>query len=231
MLRWGRGWTVVTWTGASGAPKTPSSNLRSDRLHDEEEAEDEEEETDGALDSCPLTQWPHFPPSPRAWSPPLTSSGSGPSFSGDSASTGLKLPDLETRLGSIFATYRPLPLRRRPDMGDALRAGLLVRDLERPGERPRTTSSFNAEKKPCFFSIFRSLGSVAEQLRAGETGLYMSEGERRSIKYQQFNTEQCKNWTVQKDAKKERERKKCSWEEGNGDWVKWYDMWINLQWI
>jgi hypothetical protein len=37
-------------------------------------------------------------------------------------------------------------------MGDPVRPGLLARD--RDGESPRTTSSFNAEKKPCFLSIF-----------------------------------------------------------------------------
>ena len=36
-------------------------------------------------------------------------------------------------------------------MGDPVLAGLLARD--RDGESPRTTSSFSAEKKPCFLSI------------------------------------------------------------------------------
>jgi len=43
---------VHTCTGASGAPNTPSSNLRSDFLHEEED--DEEEETEGALASGPF---------------------------------------------------------------------------------------------------------------------------------------------------------------------------------
>ena len=36
-------------------------------------------------------------------------------------------------------------------MGDAVRAGLLARDLV--DKSPRTTSSFSAKKKPCFLSI------------------------------------------------------------------------------
>jgi hypothetical protein len=43
-----------------------------------------------------------------------------------------------------------LPFER---LGELCRAGLLPRDLA--GERPRLTSSFKAEKKPCFFSIVR----------------------------------------------------------------------------
>lgn len=40
-------------------------------------------------------------------------------------------------------------------MGEALLAGLFDRDLD--GDKPLTTSSFIAEKKPCFFSIFHKL--------------------------------------------------------------------------
>lgn len=44
-------------------------------------------------------------------------------------------------------------LRRlsRPDMVDPTRPELFPRDL--PGDNPRTTSSLNAAKNPCFFSI------------------------------------------------------------------------------
>lgn len=150
---------VQTWTGASGAPNTLSSNLRSDLLQSaaEEEAEPEaEEETEGALVSCPFIQWPHFPspppPPPRfeSWS----SFPSGPSFKGESASKGLKLPDLEMNNSGGGAWC--LRLRRsKVDIGDGLLAGLL--DLDLDGESPRTTSSFSAEKKPCFLSIITKL--------------------------------------------------------------------------
>jgi hypothetical protein len=53
-----------------------------------------------------------------------------------------------------------LPFER---LGELRRAGLLPRDLE--GERPRLTSSFKAEKKPCFFSIG---GKMSGRRRKGE---------------------------------------------------------------
>lgn len=140
---------VHTCTGASGAPNTPSSNLRSDFLHEEED--DEEEETEGALASGPFIHWPHLP-SPRVESWP--SVPSGPSFSGESASAGLRLPDLAMKSsgGGAWCFRRR---RSSDDIGDELLAGLLAR--ERAGDRPRTTSSFSAEKNPCFRSIFTTL--------------------------------------------------------------------------
>lgn len=48
----------------------------------------------------------------------------------------------------IRGIIEKLPFERQ---GELFRAGLLPRDLE--GERPLLTSSFKAEKKPCFFSI------------------------------------------------------------------------------
>ena len=80
---------VHTWTGASGAPNTPRSNLRSDFLLLQE---DEEEETEGALASGPFIHWPHLPsPREESWPPSVPS---GPSLSGERASAGLRLPDL-----------------------------------------------------------------------------------------------------------------------------------------
>lgn len=68
--------------------------------------------------------------------------------------SGLRLPDLateESRVGAARVFFR----RRRVEMGEAVRAGLVEREREREreGERPRTTSCLRAEKKPCFFSI------------------------------------------------------------------------------
>ena len=92
MLRWGKGSVVHTWTGASGAPNTPRSNLRSDFLFLQEDKE-EEEEIENALTSGPFIHWPHLPsPHVESWLPP--SVPSGPSFSGKRASAGLRLPDL-----------------------------------------------------------------------------------------------------------------------------------------
>lgn len=137
---------LLTCTGASGAPKTPSSNLRSDRWADAAAAEDEEETWEGALHNCPFIQWPHLS---ILESPPSVPSGSGPSINGDRASGGgLMLPDLETD-GSGGAAWCAAPLRRRrsPDPGETLLD--LLRPLDLAGERPLTIS----EKNPCFFSI------------------------------------------------------------------------------
>lgn len=156
MLRWGKGSAALTCTGASGAPKTPSSNLRSDRLH-------ADPETEGAL-----IQWAHLPSILE--SPPSVPSGSGPSFNGDkAASPGLRLPDLIIN-GSGWATrlwwlLRPLLRLITLDIGEVLLAGLLGLDL--PGDNPLTTSSFNAEKKPCFLSILR-LRDLRETQRVSE---------------------------------------------------------------
>lgn len=141
---------VLTCTGASGAPITPSNNLRSDRLYAFEEA------TDGVLERCPFI---HCPNPPRFESPTSPPSGSGPSINGVSVSpTILMLPDL-TDNGSGFTTWFCCFLRRsRRDIGDPLRAGLFARDLA--GDSPRTTSSFKAEKNPCFFSIFEALARL-----------------------------------------------------------------------
>ena len=136
---------VHTCTGASGAPNTPRSNLRSDFLLLQE---DEEEETEGALASGPFIHWPHLPsPREESWPPSVPS---GPSLSGERASAGLRLPDLAMK-SSGGGAWCFLRRRSSEDMGDALLAGLLARD--RAGERPRTTSSLSAEKNPCFRSI------------------------------------------------------------------------------
>ena len=52
-------------------------------------------------------------------------------------------------LGRVVAFFH----RSKPDIivGDPIRAELLAHDLD--GESPQTTSSFSAEKKPCFLSI------------------------------------------------------------------------------
>jgi hypothetical protein len=156
ILRWGKGSAVLTWTGASGAPKTPSNNLRSDRLLVLLQAFDEEDTTEDGppLESCPFIHWPHLPSILE--SPP--SSWSGPSFNGDKASAGLKLPDLGMIKGSGFATCCPCPflLLNKLDIGDALLAGLFARDL--PGDSPLTT-----EKNPCFLSIFTVLSLLQER--------------------------------------------------------------------
>lgn len=144
MLRWGKGSVVQTWTGARGAPKTPRSNLRSDFLHAEED-----DETEGALANWPFIQWPHFPSLFPTSSPSVPS---GPSFNGDKASTGLKLPDLVIN-NSGGTPWFFLRRRRSPDIGEALLAGDFARDLA--GESPLTTSSFRDEKKPCFRSILQ----------------------------------------------------------------------------
>lgn len=124
---------------------TLSSSLKSD-LPQSSADEEEGEETDGALASWPFIQWPH--PS-FLLSPGSRQSGSGPSMSGESVSPmNLMLPDLVMEGGGGGGWW--LRLRRR-DIGEAL----LALDLE--GERPRTTSSFSAEKKPCLFSISLSL--------------------------------------------------------------------------
>ena len=123
---------------------TPNNSLRSDLLY----------AMDGALESCPLIHCPSADPT-RFESPTSPPSESGPSMSGASASpSGLRLPDLAISASGGAARLWPLFFRRRsPEMGDAdlALAGLLPLDLD--GERPRTTSSFRAEKKPCFFSI------------------------------------------------------------------------------
>lgn len=157
MLRWGKGSAMLTCTGASGAPITPSSSLKSDRP---QSSPDDDEETDGALPIWPFIQWPHpsFFPSPGA-----RLSGSGPSMSGDSVSpTILMLPDLAMKGPPACCGAWWLRLRRR-DIGEAL----LPLDLA--GESPLTTSSFSAEKNPCFFSISLSLfhyySSVRKQKR------------------------------------------------------------------
>lgn len=127
-----------TWRGASGAPITPRRSLRSDLLYD----------TEGARDSWSFIQCPR--PDPILFGSPF--SGSGPSISGVSVSpSGLRLPDLATEASGLGCCFF---LLSRPEMGDPVRAGLQEREREREGERPRTTSSFRAEKKPCFFSIW-----------------------------------------------------------------------------
>lgn len=155
MLRWGNGSVPETWTGAKGAPMTPSSNLRSEVLPEDEV---EEEDTEGARASWPLIHCPHrpsfLPPSPHP-------SGSGPSISGASASvdtTGRALPDLPIAYGSASGgccCCDDFLRRSRAEIGDALLAGDsgLDLDLDLAGDRPRTTSSLSAVKKLCFFSI------------------------------------------------------------------------------
>lgn len=164
MLRSGRGSTVLTWRGASGAPITPSKSRRSEVRNEQPVAAAAEEEvTEGVRESWPRTQWPH--PS-LLWLP--TSSGaspSGPSINGDSASpTGRKLDDLAIIGASASACTNawwgclslPCPFRRRGLIRIALEedslfaAGLFV--LRRAGDSPRTTSS-SVEKNPCFFSM------------------------------------------------------------------------------
>lgn len=59
-----------------------------------------------------------------------------------------------------------LPCER---LGELFLAGLLPRDLA--GERPRLTSSFKAEKKPCFFSIG---GKMSEERKKAENTVWLS---------------------------------------------------------
>lgn len=77
--------------------------------------------------------------------------GSGPSFKGDNASAGLKLPDLPIKSSWRERRWPPFLRRLKLVAGEVLRTGLLALDL--PGERPLTTSSLREEKKPCFLSI------------------------------------------------------------------------------
>lgn len=162
MLRWGRGSEEETWMGARGAPMTPRRSLRSFLRQTAVAA------TEGARDSCPLTQWPRpdprrfesptFPPPPPPPTP-SSSSGSGPSI------TGLKLPDLPTESSGWDRQYPPVEFfffpHERAFIGEVDRAGLTERDLalERDGDRP-----LRAEKNPCFFSIsfFVTIHTVKE---------------------------------------------------------------------
>ena len=117
---------------------SPRRSLRSDLLW----------ETEGARDSCPFIQCPRPEPI-RLGSPFSVPSGSGPSMRGVSVSPkGRRLADLATEESGLGLRFLR---RRRAEMGERVRAGLMER--EREGESPRTTSSLRAEKKPCFFSI------------------------------------------------------------------------------
>lgn len=155
MLRWGNGSVPETWTGAKGAPMTPSSNLRSEVLLEDDV---ENKDTEGARASWPLIHCPHRP----SFLPPsLQPSGSGPSISGASATvdtTGRALPDLQIAYGSTAGCCGCCDgflWRSRAVIGEALLAGDsdLDLDLDLAGDRPRTTSSLSAVKKLCFFSI------------------------------------------------------------------------------
>lgn len=148
MLRWGKGSLELTCTGARGAPITPNNSLRSDLLYDIEV-------TEGARESCPLIHCPR--PDPTLFeSPNSPPSGSGPSINGVNASpTGLKLPDLAIKASGCATWLWCFFLLSRAAMGEPDLAGLLER--ERDGESPRTTSSFRAEKNPCFFSINKTI--------------------------------------------------------------------------
>lgn len=124
IARWGKGSVVQTWKGERGAPKTPRSSLRS---------EEEEQVASG-----PFFQWAHLPCSHLE---ELLSS-SGPSFSGDSASTGLAGVEghVPSTNNSGRGTWFSFLLRRR-------KLPLLA------GDSPLTTSSFRDQNKPCFLSI------------------------------------------------------------------------------
>ncbi|KAM1216478.1 hypothetical protein ACFX2J_012755 [Malus domestica] len=91
-------------------------------------------------------QWPHFP-SILESSPSVPS---GTSFSGDSASSSLKLPDLGTISGSGCATWWFLLCLNTFNIGDRLRAGLFAPDL--PSDKPIVTSLFKA----CFSPFYKS---------------------------------------------------------------------------
>lgn len=177
--RWGRGSLLLTWTGASGAPSTPRSSRRSDL-----EQPDPEFEAFGARQS----QLAHLS---LLGSPEPDSLGSGPSLSGDSASAaGLTLPDLDTSISGGATLLFILRLSRPDREGDWLRPL-----LDRPGDSPRTTSSFKVEKNPCFRSMFRSeelmrilraeknVGGGGERKRsqhwAAAVGTWKSRGERK----------------------------------------------------
>ncbi|RWV95376.1 hypothetical protein GW17_00042007 [Ensete ventricosum] len=142
---------------------TPSRRRRSERRNEEDALPADEEVTDGARESWPLTQRPHpsfvGAPSSSPEPPP-----SGPSMSG--ASVSRKLTDLATSAagsgGSDSDRWRPWPfLLRGANSGGASAAGdrplpvLFSRDPDRgrAGDSPRTTSSLSAEKNPCFFSM------------------------------------------------------------------------------
>lgn len=132
---------------------------------------------EGARENCPFIQWPHLS---FRQSPSAEAGSRGPSMSGASASPeGRRLPDLEMSGSGKFwtsicwALLFLLRRRRRPVMGEALREGL--RGLDLAGERPLTTSSFRAEKKPCFFSISQTAGQPAEAENSRqERGLLVS---------------------------------------------------------
>lgn len=132
---------------------TPRRSLRSDLLYDD---------TEGARDSCPFIQCPKPDPI-RFGSPFSVPSGSGPSMRGVSVSPrGRRLTDLATEESGLGLRFLR---RRRPVMGETVRAGLVER--EREGESPRTTSSLRAEKKPCFFSIWKDQERESVKKRIG----------------------------------------------------------------
>nr|CAB3466309.1 unnamed protein product [Digitaria exilis] len=130
MLRCGSGSAAQTCTGASGAPMTPSSSLRSFLLAAPASAPAPAADAGARASwSWPRTHWPH--PSRRA-PPPGHASGSGPSMRGASASPA---PPASR---SAAATSAALDADRR---------------RARAGDSPRATSSRSAEKKPCFLCV------------------------------------------------------------------------------
>ncbi|KAM1301781.1 hypothetical protein ACFX2H_012771 [Malus domestica] len=113
-------WIVISWCSSSFAINRPAA--------------------------AQLLLWLHFPSI-------LESSPSVPSetsFSGDSASSSLKLPDLGTISGSGCATWWFLLCLNTPDIGDRLRAGLFAPDLL--SNKPLVTSLFKA----CFSPFYKS---------------------------------------------------------------------------
>jgi hypothetical protein len=153
MLRCGSGSAAQTCTGASGAPMTPSSSLRSLRLPAAAAAPEPAPAPASSAGarvswSWPRTHRPH-PPSFLAEPPqvaPGPASGSGPSMSGASAA----LPPPRRR--SAAATSAALDADRR---------------RARPGDSPRATSSRSAEKKPCLLASMDGMEASGAARAAG----------------------------------------------------------------
>lgn len=69
----------------------------------------------------------------------------------------MRLPDKGSGLVSCLGLRR-----RRPVMGEVVLAGLLERDLDLTGDKPRMTSCLSVEKKLCFLSMVVCLFVLCE---------------------------------------------------------------------
>lgn len=98
-------------------------------------------------------------------------------------------------------------------MGEALLAGLFDRDLA--GDKPLTTSSFNAEKNPCFFSILTSTPNQNEKKTIAEVVQVFLRPKQKNVYYLILETEtenkRSRSHIREKEKNKISEVKKKSW--------------------